>query len=284
MKHIASILFNKSKLALAVFILFVCGLLSGVFFSFPEMKIKQYIISSIETQAHVVIDQGDIRLGFLSIKGSDLLIRPENPFWPTISINSFYIAPQWLSLFSPNPGVHMDMQLFGGKLRADMSRDGALKVVASQLNLGLISPADQALKVSGQLVELALASVIPLDKDSESLLALSLKNVNIAGNSDFPLALKLGDIAINGTGRGRSFKISSLQADKGDLSINGKGNVLLGRDLASTQVNMKIDLVPEDNVDPLLVELITLGARQTPGGSYELNLFGVLSELSFHTP
>ncbi|MCK5069180.1 MAG: type II secretion system protein GspN [Desulfocapsa sp.] len=284
MKHTISRLFNKSKIILVALILFIFGLVAGIFFSFPEMKVKQKIISAIETQGHVIVDQGEITMGFLTIKGSDFLIRPENPLWPTISIDSFSITPQWLTLLSKNPGVRLDMQLFGGKLWADIFRDGTLIAAASQLNLGLLLPKEQAIKVSGQLEKMTLASVVPLGKTSESLVTLTLKSVNVTGNSDLPLSLNLGDVAINGTGRGRSFKIMTLRADKGDLQINGNGSLLLGRDLASTQVNMKIEMRPEAQIDPMLVDLLTLGSRQTPNGGYELKLSGTLSKLLFRGP
>ena len=279
MKQTILMLFSRSKIALAVILLFIFGLLAGIFFSFPEMKIKQLLISSIERQGHVVIEQGDIDIGFLSIEGSDLLIRPENPLWAPISINSLHIAPLWLTLLAKNPGVHLDMQLSGGTLWADMFRDGALKATASQLTLGPLLPKDQAIKVSGLLADMKLSGAIPLGKTSESFVALTLKNVKVTGNSTLKMALNLGDIVINGTGRGRSFKIVSLKADRGDLSISGKGSILLGRDLPSTRVNIKMEIDPEDTVDPMVVELLRLGTRQTPNGSYELSLSGPLSEL-----
>ena len=279
MKHKISMLFSKSKIVLATLILFSFGLLAGIFFSFPETKVKQQIISSIETQGHVFIDQGDINLGLLRLKGSNFQIRPENPLWPTIPINSLIIAPQWLTLLSKNPGIHLDMKLLGGTLWAEMFRDGTLNLTASQLNLAFLSPKDQEMTVSGQLAEMTLSSVVPLEKTSESLVTLRLKSVNVTRNNDLKLTLNLGDIVIKGKGRGHSFKIISLKADRGDLSMSGKGSILIGRDLPSTQVNMKIEIRPEDTADPMVVELLKLGTRQTPSGSYELRLSGSLSEL-----
>lgn len=279
MKHTISGLFNKFKLVLVALVLFISGLAAGIFFSFPELKVKQQIISAIETQAHVVVDQGEITMGFLAIEGSGFLLRPENPLWPTIPIDSFSLAPQWLTLLSGNPGVRLNVQLFGGKLRAEVFRDGSLSAAASQLNLGLLPSKEQAIKLSGQLEKMTLTSVVPLGKTSESHVAVTLRGVNATGNSNVPVSLNLGDVAINGAGRGRSFKIMTLSADKGDLQVNGSGSFLLGRDLASTQVNMKIEMRPEAQIDPMLVDLLTLGSRQMANGGYELKLSGALSEL-----
>ncbi len=279
MKQTILMLFSRSKIALVVILLFIFGLLAGILFSFPEMKIKQLLISSIERQGHVVIEQGDINIGVLSIEGSDLLIRPENPSWEPISINSLHIAPLWLFLLTKNPGIRLKMQLSGGTLLADMFRDGTLVATASQLNLAPLLPKDQAVKVSGQLAEMKLSGTISLGKTSESFVALTLKNVRATGNRALKMELNLGDIVINGTGRGRSFKIVSLKADRGDLSISGKGSILLGRDLSSTRVNIKMDIHPEETADPMVVELLKLGTRQTANGSYELSLSGSLSEL-----
>lgn len=279
MKQTIIMLFSRSKIALVVILLFIFGLLAGIFFSFPEMKIKQLFISSIERQGHIVIEQGDIDIGFFSIEGSDLLIRPENPLWAPISINSLQLTPLWLSLLTKNPGVHLDMQLSGGTLLADVFRDGTLMATASQLNLAPLLPKDQAVKVSGQLAEMKLSGAIPLGKASESFVALTLKNIKATGNRALKMELNLGDIVIKGTGRGRSFKIISLKADGGDLSISGKGSLLLSRDLPSTRGNIKLEIRPEETADPMVVELLKLGTRQTTNGRYELSLSGSLSEL-----
>jgi hypothetical protein len=93
------------------------------------------------------------------------------------------------------------------------------------------------------------------------------------------LALNLGDIVINGSGRGRSFKIISLTTDRGDLSVSGKGSILLGRDLSTTRVNMKMEIRPQASVDPMVLDLLKLGTHQAANGNYELNLSGSLSEL-----
>jgi hypothetical protein len=175
------------------------------------------------------------------------------------------------------------MQLCGGTLWADVFKDGRLSVEASQIDLGFLLPKDQQMKISGLLAKMKLASTVPLAKTSESLLAVALKGVKIAGQSGMNLSLNLGDIDISGIGRGRSIKIVSLNADKGDLSISGKGSVLLGHDLPSTQVNMKIEIRPENTADPMLVELLKLGTRHISNGSYELTLSGPLSELLFRT-
>jgi len=279
MKHSISTLFSKSKIALATLILFTFGLLAGLLVSFPEVKIKHQIISSIETRGHVSITQGDINIGFLSISGSDLLIQPENSLWSAIPITSLNLSPQWLTLLSTNPGVHLNMQLFNGTLSADMFQDGSLSLVASQLDLAFLSPRDPTITVSGQVAEMTLSSVVPLKKTSDSLLELTLKNVNVTKNGDLKLAINLGDVVFSGTGRGRSFKIISLKTDKGDLSVSGKGSILLGRNLPSTKFNVKLEIRPEASVDPMVVELLKLAAKQSPNGSYELSLSGTLPKL-----
>jgi type II secretion system protein N len=279
MKPSISKLFSKSKIAVATLVLFSFGLFVGFLFSFPALKIKQKIITAIETQGDVSIAQGDINIGFLSIYGSDLRIQPKKTLWPAISINSLKLSPQWLSLLSTNPGAQLDMQLFDGTLTADISRDGTLNLVASQLNLAFLSQKDQAMTLSGQLETMTLSSVVPLKRTSDSLLTLTLKNVNVSKEGDLKLALNLGDIVIEGTGRGRSFKMISLKTDRGDLSVTGKGSLLLGRDLSTTRVNMKMEIRPEATVDPMLLDLLKLGTRQAANGSYELSLSGSLSDL-----
>ncbi|SEA63111.1 type II secretion system protein N [Desulfuromusa kysingii] len=272
-------LFNKSKITLATLILFSLGLFAGIIFSFPEAKVKQIIISTLETQGQLSVTQGDINISLFGIDAANVQIQPDNPLLPTIPIQSLTITPRWLSLLSKNPGGHLDMRLLSGTMTADMFRDGSLNLDASQLNLAPLSLTDQTLIISGQLTEMSLSSVVPLQKNSASLIRLTLKDINVARNSDLKLAINLGDIVINGSGRGHAFKITSLQASEGDLSISGRGNILLGRDINTTKINMKLEIRPQESADPMIVELLQLGSRKTANGSYELTLSGSLADL-----
>lgn len=237
------------------------------------------MISTLETQGQLSVTKGDFNLSLFGIDGSNLQLQPNNTLLPAISIQSLSVTPHWFSLLSKNPGGHLQMRLFDGTLTADMFRDGTLNLAASQLNLAPLSLTDQTLTISGQLTEVTLSSVVPLQKTSASLIRLTLKDINIARNSGLKLAINLGDVVINGTGRGHAFKITSLKADNGDLSISGRGSILLGRNLSASKINMKMEIRPQQTADPMIVELLQLGSRRTPDGSYELSLSGSLSDL-----
>ena len=279
MKYITSILFKRSKIAVITLVLFIIGLLVGLFFSFPQTKIKQQIISSFEKQGHVLVKQGDVQIGLLGIEGVQFLIQPENLSLPAIPIDSFIISPQWMTLISKNPGIRLEMKSFGGDVSADVFRDGTLKALASQLDLSLILPEKQTVKLSGQLETMTLESTVPLQKSSPTVLELVFKNVSFQGENPFPFSLNLGDVVLNGTGRGRSFEITSLRAVNGDLNLDGNGTFILARNFSSSRIKMKINIRPENQLDPTLLELLNLGARQAPDGSYDINLSGILREL-----
>jgi type II secretion system protein N len=195
-----------------------------------------------------------------------------------VNIDSFDLSPLWLSLLSANQGVRWDGRLLNGQVLADIYRDGTFNVDADNLMLDFPLQEGSSLHLSGHLNQGQMQSTLPLGKTTASNLQLVLDKVQLVGLDGLHKELTLGTIALQATGRGHSFKITSLEASGGDFALSGRGNFLLGRNLLSSRLNFRIEIRPTQNADPTLVSLLELAARKKADGSHELHLGGTLSK------
>jgi len=275
MKKLGSpIKFHWLKLFSIGLILFIFGLLIGLAVSFPSGILEKRLAREIEKQGQVAIDDGSISLGLLKVKGTGVVVRSQKNLWPPVEISSFDLTPLWLSLFSGNPGLHLDSRLLDGQLRADLYRNGSLQASADGLKLDFPLQNGWNMKVSGVLLAAQVEGTVPLDQTSPSRIDLTLNNVNVAENGKTTAMLKLGTITLKANGRGQNFRIDTLSATGGDFAVSGRGNLRVGSSPAKSMLSLRLEIDPQPGVDPALVELLKLAAHERSGGGYELRVSG----------
>lgn len=267
------------KIWLAGLLLFIFGLLLGLIFSFPTATLEKRLLQEVEARAQVKIETGGLALSPLfKLHGKHVVVRPESPVWPPVRIDSFDLSPLWLSLLSANPGARWDGRLLNGQIMVDVYRNGSLNVGADNLMLDLPLQEGSNLRLSGHLTQGQMQSTLPLGKTTKSNLQLVLDKMQLVGLDGLQKNLAMGTVVLQATGRGHSFKITSLEASGGDFALSGRGNFLLGRNLLSSRLNFRIEIRPTQNADPTLVSLLELAARKKADGSHELHLGGTLSK------
>lgn len=268
---------RPAKSWLAGLLLFFAGLLLGLMFSFPNASLEKRLLQEVENRGQVKIETVGLAFSpFIKLHGKQTVVRPENPAWPPVSIDSFDMSPLWLSLFSGNPGVRWDGRLLNGRLLADLYRDGSLDVVADNLLLDLPLMNNSELRLSGRVQKGEMQSAMPLSKTTESSLQLVLEDIRLAGLSSEARDVMLGTLVLEATGRGNSFQVTRMESSGGDFALDGNGTFLMGRNLASSRLNLRAVIRPGPNADPNLVSLLDLAAPRRPDGSHQLQLNGTL--------
>lgn len=268
---------RPAKSWLTGLLLFFAGLLLGLIFSFPNASLEKRILQEVENRGQVQIETVGLSFSpLIKLHGKLTVVRPENPAWPPVSIDSFNMSPLWLSLFSGNPGARWDGRLLNGRLLADLYRDGTLDVVADNLVLDLPLMDNSELRLFGRVRKGEIQSAVPLRKTTESSLELILEDVRLAGLSSGSRDVTLGTIVLEATGRGNSFQVTRMESSGGDFALDGNGTFLMGRNLASSRLNLRAVIRPRPNADPNLVSLLDLAAPQRPDGSHQLQLTGTL--------
>ncbi len=265
----------------AAVLLFLLGLLLGLAFSFPTTALENRLLAAVEANGQIHIETDDLSFSpLLTLQGGPTLISSQASDAPPVPVDTFKLTPKWASLFTTNPGILLTAQLLGGHLQTDLYRDGTCDLRADNLTLDLPLQGAMKLRLSGRLQQATMQSQLPLQKSSESALQLTLADAKLTGLGGAQSDLTLGTIRFQAIGTGHSFKITTLTAEEGDFSLNGRGSFLVGRDLPSSRINLRADLRPTPQADPGLVSLLELAARKKPGGVLELRLSGYLSNPS----
>jgi len=263
-------------------LLFLLGLLLGLALSFPSAALKNKLLTAVEANGQVRIEAGQLSLSpLLTLTGSNARIVSLTVPAPPLRIDSFRVAPEWMSLLSATPGAKLQARLLGGQLQANLHRNGACDLNADNLALDLPLLQGSGMRLTGLLLQASgQSSQLPLQKSSESELQLVFSNVQLAGLPGLSQPLQLGTISLQTSGRGLAFKITTLTAEGGDFQLSGRGSLLLGRDLPSSRINLRAEIRPTPQADPGLVSLLELAARQGADGALELNLSGRLAKPS----
>ncbi len=270
--------FLLAKTWLAGLILFIIGLLLGLALAFPPLSLEERLIKQVEARSQVKIETEGLELGLpFNLHGKQTDIRVDSPGWPLIRIDSFDLSPLWRSLFSTNQGVRWNGRMMNGQLLADIYRDGTLLVTTDNLMLDVPILENSNMHLTGRLTQGKVESVLPLQKQTASSVQLTLDNVMLTGLSGLQNGLNLGTIVLRVTGRGNTFRINTLTATDGDFILNGTGNFLLGRNAASSRLNVRAEIRPDQDLDPTLISLLELAARKNADGAYELRISGSLS-------
>lgn len=263
-------------------ILFLVGLGIGISASFPAGILEKRLIHLIEQEGQVSIAEGNLGFGFVHLDGHNLLIQPQDGNITPLRVDQATVSPLWGTLFSNNPGVHVDAQLFAGNLNADLFKDGHIKATAKNLMLEFPLQNGWSLNLTGQLVSADLESLIPLSKASESHLNLVLNQVSLREEGKEKNMLSLGTIDLEAKGKGQAFRITKLAATDGDFEISGRGNLRLGNSPSNSTISLRVSISPTETADPGLVELLKLAAKEKGNGQYELRVSGNLSHPSVH--
>ncbi len=282
MKKIAiSVQFGWLRIVILGLILFVLGAVVGVAVSFPNNLLEQRLIALAEQQGQISIEKGRVQLGFINLNGTNLEIRTRQDAMPPIEVEHVTISPLWGSLFSGNPGAHVEARLFSGQLQADLFRDGLVDASARDLRLDLPLQNAWNLNFLGQVQNASFNSVVPLTNASESQLQLVLGQASIRESGKNEDMLDLGRVDIKATGKGQSFRITTLTAENGDFTVSGRGNLRLGNSPATSAISLRLDIRPAAEADQGLVELLKLAAKENAEGNYELRISGNLASPSF---
>jgi type II secretion system protein N len=257
-------------------LLFLVGALVGLALTFPSSVVERGLINLIEQQAQVRLDEGSLKIGFFRLYGEDMLLRSQAAEWFPLEVDALEVTPRWLSLLSLNPALHFELQLWGGSLQGDLSRDGMLAASAKNLKLDLPLRQGGQLSLGGTLIQAIVDTQIPLQEGSASRVEMTLEEgyLRVLGQS-----VSFGTLVLKATGRGEVFLVPTLVASGGDYAVSGGGNVLVKQQINDSRLNLRVEIRPQTQADPGLTELLGMVATERSDGSFQLRIRGPLSQL-----
>lgn len=273
------------RTALAGGLIFAITFLAGFLLALPVPVIRQKIIDSFRAY-QVSAEIRELSLSpLLALRGEGLALSMDKTAPAQLTIDSFRGRPLWLSLLSTTPGAKVEATLLGGDLSAELYRGGRLDAQARSLRLNLPLGEGTA-TLTGVLSSGKLQRESGAASGTSSLsLAftdLQLQSPLLGPPGSRPLAL--GTLNIEARGRGQAFNITRLESRGGDLVISGSGNLLFGRTMAGSPLNLTLNLRPASGLSASLKGLLEVLLPRSGDGSYQLIVGGSLARPSVQTP
>ena len=265
---------------------FVLALLLGLLLAFPTEPLKQKVVDAFrQYQASAELESLTLS-PLLALQGRDMTIRLDNTGLPPLPVERFSVRPLWLSLLAAEPGLHIDAELLQGTLQATTHKDGRLQAEARGLHVAL--PLQNGVAtVTGTLAVGRLQRAAGDGQATERTLSLNFSELLVqspllAGTASRPLTL--GQLTLEGNGRGQAFNVTRLESSGGDVVLSGTGSVLLGRSLENSRLNLNLVMRPAATLPGELRGLLDLLAPPAGDGSYQLKIAGTLASPMLQSP
>ena len=263
-------------------VLFILAFSCGFYLTFPDTLLKQTLINQFEKHFRVQLELTEANLlPLLTLSGKQASIYLPSEAMPFLQIESFSLSPKWLSTITGDPGIKGQLQSSPGHISFHWQKSGELEILGNDMPFEIPLATSPAMRIAGALKTAAIETDVPIKKQTESLLEISLGNVAIRGLgalSGHQNGLKLGSLTLQATGRGNAFTITKFQTIEGDLLIAGQGTLILAAaDPIKSRINLNLRVTAGRSADPTLSSLLELAGTKQADGSRKLQLAGTLA-------
>lgn len=264
-------------------VLFLSGLLCGVYLAFPEEVLRQRLVYELEARFPIQVDLGTAGLRpLLTLAGEKGVIRSLDRHEEIGSIERFRVSPLWAGIFTGDPGIKGELLVGSGELDLRWQRSGLLTMGATVLPVDIPLSTGSGIRFTGVLTSGQMTTAAPLQKASKSLIDLSFEQVALQGLEALTrdaAGLRLGTMSLRMTGQGTLFYIDRLEATGGDVVVSGKGTLMLVKENPqNSQINLKVSVRAGSQEDPTMANFIQLAGSPLSDGSRNLHLTGTLAK------
>ena len=270
-------------LHLAALLLFVLFFLGTMLALFPKAQLRDYVVSLISRQTGQHISIAELSLSpLLGVKAKDIAWQPPAAGWPPVRVGRLSLSPVWTSLFGKNPAGRFHAAVAGGSVDGRIARDGGFDAMLANVNLAPFIAAKFPFPPSG-----SIGGTVTLEKQAASggrgtvIFDLAADDLKVAGLDALGLPkgeLALGRVKLRGKMAGQAFNIEELSNEGGDLSIGGRGIILVGNSPERCRLSLQIEMRSGQTLAPTLHDLLQLGGvKAEADGSYHLRLGGTLA-------
>ena len=270
---------SQARVVLAGVALFLLAFLLGIHLFFPAAAMQHWLSGEIAARAQLTVPLEKMSLKpFFTFSGRGIALALGGSGEHSVVLDELRLQPFWTSLISADPGISVQAALQQGRLDATLRRSGGMSLHTTGMKLTdfPVHPATRTL-LSGTIVKGDLQGSFPARPGSQARLSMEIDNcaMTVLGQP-----LRLGKIALEGSGPGNSLRITTLSASGGDLVVAGTGNLLFGPSLAASRLNLDLTLRPVPSAPPTVATLLDLASKRQADNSYRLKLNGALSQLA----
>ena len=266
-------------LLIGIALLLACFIL-GLYLFFPTDALRERLEQELSADPQVQVSMDSLKLAFPpALVATDIQISTAG-LPRDIVMESLQVKPLWLSLFSGNPGVKLKAHMYEGQVEAMVKKRGEIEALADSLRLELPVAPGSSIQVAVTVDEIAFSGTWPIRPDTETTLNANLRELSLTGMNAIGAqsdTLRLGEVRLQGGGKGPSLRLDKIENSGGDASLAGSGTLLLTQPAARSRVNLTFGLTPGAGFDPALRDTLGLFAKADNSGTFNLRLMGTLS-------
>ena len=263
-------------------VLFLFGLLCGVYLAFPEEVLRQRLVYELEARFPIQVELAKAGLQpMLTLTGEKGGIRYLDRHETVVSVERFKFSPFWAGIITGDPGIKGELFGADGELALRWQRSGRLALGATALPVDIPLPSGSGMRFVGIITTGQMETAAPLQSATKSLIDLRFEQAALQGLEALTrdaAGLRLGKMSLRMSGQGTLFFIDSLEATGGDVVLSGKGTVTLVKENPqNSQINLNVSVRAGDQDDPTLANFIQLAGTPLSDGSRNLHLTGTLA-------
>ena len=254
--------------------------LVGLALSFPEEILRQRLQYELERNlpARISINQAGFAFPF-GLDAKNVKVRFLEPGLPELTLDTVNLSPHIGSLIG-RPGASFTASIGPGQLSGSITSNGAFAGEVDTLNFDEAIQGFDQLRLSGQLQSVRLNSHLQPAPDKRSEMNLQALGLKISGTRSVGLPVdqvNLGRLDLQIDGTGNTFTLNQAGLTTGDLLATASGQVIIGRTIATTRLNLEVQLQPAASLAPEISSLLELVGSPGRDGGRKLSLRGTLA-------
>lgn len=269
---------GNGRLFVLCSLLFVVSTMGSFWINFPAELIQQRLLQQVAQETGLSLRGQNATMLLPVGMAFDLVVAPDIPGINALEFNNLQITPNWLGLLSATLAVNLNAAFAGGEVTIDATRDGLFNVEFDDISVEQLQrslPYQLSGLLTGRLSEVRMGTKLPesgefsLKVDGSRFLGLE--------RIGLPATLSLGNVIVTGSFGENRVNVDKVEITGGVLRVSGGGNIIMGKSLKQTRLNLNIRLHPTASTPDSLHDLLKLsGIRPTVDGSYLLRFGGSL--------
>jgi len=272
-------LVGNGRLFVLCLLLFAVSAFFSFWITFPAEILQRRLLQEVSQQAGIELRGDNATMLFPLGMELDLTISPDVAELNNLELSELQITPGWGSLISGTLAVNLKGNIAGGEIDAEATKDGWLDMSMSDIAVATLQHPDLPYQVSGLLSGQMSEVNIAANNEAGGEFSFQLKGAKILGleKLGLPSTMPIGDLHLEGKVGRQRLNLEKISVTGGIMDVGGGGNILIGKTVNQTRLNLNLRFHPTTTTPKSLIDLIGItGMRPTVDGSYLLRLGGTL--------
>ena len=194
-----------------------------------------------------------------------------------LQVGRLNLTPAWSRLLLGQAAIAYDATLLGGQIEGVVQRRGPMTLRGNGLSWRGALPGGSGGTLVTQGCGGDLSAFWPPAAEDVLHLALKCEQARVETLLGAKEPLLLGSITLNGSGKGKDLRLTTLSASGGHLGVDGSGTILLNEPLGRSLLNLSLALRGYPGLNPTLAELLSAFVPPAADGTSRLRLSGTLA-------